>query len=186
MQCSPQRTHKRPSSEPHGATTQQAIAKTPYKWSAYQIPVVTVVFVVLVCKPHSQKLQEALNLLVTEERYRALFYMPLYTFYTILQCLFNNSVYEQMDTSGDASNLYSGGARFELRSGHRSSETSLHIWTTWRYILNDGNIVITAVRTSNPATPQIRQRPLQLTCLQIHYQTIITQYTVRLTDSVVK
>jgi hypothetical protein len=31
----------------------------------------------------SQKPQEALNLLVREERYWALFYMPLYTFYTI-------------------------------------------------------------------------------------------------------
>jgi hypothetical protein len=33
---------------------------------------------------YSQKPQEALNLLATEERYWALFYMPLYTcFYTI-------------------------------------------------------------------------------------------------------
>jgi hypothetical protein len=43
--------HKRPCSEPHGATRQQqAIAKTPAKWSAYQIPRVTVVFVVPVFK----------------------------------------------------------------------------------------------------------------------------------------
>jgi hypothetical protein len=41
---------KRPSSEPHGAVRQQAIAKTPAKWSAYQIPSVTVVFVVLLYK----------------------------------------------------------------------------------------------------------------------------------------
>jgi hypothetical protein len=75
---SPQATPKRPSSEPHGATRQQwAFAKAPAKWSAYHIPSVIVVFVVLVCKSHSQKLQEALN---PEERYWALFYMPLYTF----------------------------------------------------------------------------------------------------------
>jgi hypothetical protein len=61
----PQRTPKQPSSEPHGATRQQAIANTP----AYQIPSVIVVFVVLVCKSHSQKQQEALNPLVTEERH---------------------------------------------------------------------------------------------------------------------
>jgi hypothetical protein len=36
--------------------------------------------VVLYRKPHSQKPQEALNLSVTEERYWALFYMPLHTF----------------------------------------------------------------------------------------------------------
>jgi hypothetical protein len=71
---------KRPSSEPHRATRQQAIAETPAKWSAYQIHSVIVVFVVLVCKSHSQKPQEALDLLVTEEPYWALFYMPLYTF----------------------------------------------------------------------------------------------------------
>jgi hypothetical protein len=59
---------------------QQAIAKTPAKWSAYKISSVIVLFVILVCKSHSQKPQEALNLLVTEERYWALFYMPLYTF----------------------------------------------------------------------------------------------------------
>jgi hypothetical protein len=41
---------KQPSSEPHGATRQYAIAKTPAKWSAYKIPSVIVVFVVLVCK----------------------------------------------------------------------------------------------------------------------------------------
>jgi hypothetical protein len=61
--------------------------KTPAKWSAYQIPSVIVVFVVLVSKVrfvsfYSQKPQEALNLLVTEERYWALFYMPLYTSFT--------------------------------------------------------------------------------------------------------
>jgi hypothetical protein len=39
---------RRPSSEPHGATRQQAIAETPAKWSAYQIPTVIVVFVVLI------------------------------------------------------------------------------------------------------------------------------------------
>jgi hypothetical protein len=77
---SPRRTHK-----PHGATRQQAFAETPAKWSAYQIPSVIVAFVVLVFKVwfvsfYSQKPQEALNLLVTEERYWALFYMPLYTF----------------------------------------------------------------------------------------------------------
>jgi hypothetical protein len=50
IQCSPQRTSKRSSCEPHGATRQQAIAKTPAKWSDYQIPSVIVVFVVLVFK----------------------------------------------------------------------------------------------------------------------------------------
>jgi hypothetical protein len=48
IQCSPQRTSKRPSNKPHGATRQQAIAKTPAKLSAYQIPRVIIVFVVLV------------------------------------------------------------------------------------------------------------------------------------------
>jgi hypothetical protein len=66
-------------SKPHWVTRQQAIAKTPAKWSAYQIPGVIVVFVILVCKFYSQKPQEALNLLVTEESYWALFYMSLYT-----------------------------------------------------------------------------------------------------------
>jgi hypothetical protein len=47
IQCSPQRTYKWSSSEPHGATRQQAIAETPAKWSTYQIPSVIVVFVVL-------------------------------------------------------------------------------------------------------------------------------------------
>jgi hypothetical protein len=47
---SPQRTSKRPSNEPHGATRQQAIAKTLAKGSAYQIPSVIVVLIVLVCK----------------------------------------------------------------------------------------------------------------------------------------
>jgi hypothetical protein len=42
-----------PDSNAHGATRQQATAK----WSAYQIPTVTVVFVVLVCKSRSQKPQ---------------------------------------------------------------------------------------------------------------------------------
>jgi hypothetical protein len=50
MQCSPQRTPKQPSSEPDGAASQQAIAETPAKWSAYQIPSVIVVFAVLVVK----------------------------------------------------------------------------------------------------------------------------------------
>jgi hypothetical protein len=36
--------------KPHGATRQQAIAKTTAKWSAYQIPSVIVVFVILVLK----------------------------------------------------------------------------------------------------------------------------------------
>jgi hypothetical protein len=44
--------------------------------SAYQIP--SVIVIGLVCKSHSQKPQKALNLLVTEERYWAPFYMPLY------------------------------------------------------------------------------------------------------------
>jgi hypothetical protein len=46
---SPQRTPERPNSEPHGATRQQATAKTSAKRSAYRIPV----FVVLVCQSHS-------------------------------------------------------------------------------------------------------------------------------------
>jgi hypothetical protein len=45
---SPKRTSKWPNSEPHGATRQQAIAKTPAKLSAYQILSVIVVFVILV------------------------------------------------------------------------------------------------------------------------------------------
>jgi hypothetical protein len=45
--CSPQRTSK---CKPHWATWQQAIVKTPTKWSAYQISSVTVVFVILVFK----------------------------------------------------------------------------------------------------------------------------------------
>jgi hypothetical protein len=50
IQRSAQRTSKWPNSEPHWATRQQAIAKTPAKWSAYQIPSVIVVFVILVFK----------------------------------------------------------------------------------------------------------------------------------------
>jgi hypothetical protein len=50
IQRSPQRTLTRPSSEPHGATRKQAIAKTPAKLSAYQFPSVIFVFVVLVFK----------------------------------------------------------------------------------------------------------------------------------------
>jgi hypothetical protein len=58
------------------------IAKTPAKWSAYQIPNVIVLFVILVFKVqfvsfYSQKPQEALDLILTEERYWALFYKPL-------------------------------------------------------------------------------------------------------------
>jgi hypothetical protein len=84
---SPQRTSKWPNSKPHWGTRQQAIAKTPAKWSAYHIPSVNVVFVILVFKVclvkfYSQKPQEALNLLVTEECYWVLFHMPLYTSFT--------------------------------------------------------------------------------------------------------
>jgi hypothetical protein len=50
IQCLPQRTSKWPNSKPNWATRQQAIAKTPAKWSAYQIPSVTVVFVILILK----------------------------------------------------------------------------------------------------------------------------------------
>jgi hypothetical protein len=50
IQCSPQRTPKRPSSEPHGAIRKQAIAEPPAECSAYQIYSVIVIFVVLVCK----------------------------------------------------------------------------------------------------------------------------------------
>jgi hypothetical protein len=46
---SPQHRPKRPSREPHGATRQQAIAKTPSKWSVHQIPIVIVVFVDMLC-----------------------------------------------------------------------------------------------------------------------------------------
>jgi hypothetical protein len=45
MQCTPQCTPKRPSSEPHGATRQQAIAKKPVKEFAYEFFSVTVLFV---------------------------------------------------------------------------------------------------------------------------------------------
>jgi hypothetical protein len=38
------------SNKPHWATRQQAITKTPAKWSAYQFPSVIVVFVILVFK----------------------------------------------------------------------------------------------------------------------------------------
>jgi hypothetical protein len=41
---------KRPNSKPHAATRQQAIAKTPAKRSADQIPSVIVVYVMLVFK----------------------------------------------------------------------------------------------------------------------------------------
>jgi uncharacterized membrane protein len=46
------RTHTWPNSKSHWATRQQAIAKTPAKWSAYQIPStsIVVVFVILVFK----------------------------------------------------------------------------------------------------------------------------------------
>jgi hypothetical protein len=50
IQCSPQRTYKWPNSKPHWGTRQQAIAETPIKWSAYQIPSVIVVFVILIFK----------------------------------------------------------------------------------------------------------------------------------------
>jgi hypothetical protein len=67
IQCSPQPTSKRPNSKPHGGTRQQAIAKTPAEWSANQILGVIVVFVTPVLRfilSHSQKPQEALNLLL--------------------------------------------------------------------------------------------------------------------------
>jgi hypothetical protein len=47
---SPQRTPKWPNSKPHGAARQQATAKTPARWSAYQIPSAIALFVVLVFK----------------------------------------------------------------------------------------------------------------------------------------
>jgi hypothetical protein len=73
--------HRNDNSESHGTIRQQqAIGKTPAKWSANHIPNVIVVFVVLFCKFHSQKPQEALNLLVTEDCYWALFYTPLQMF----------------------------------------------------------------------------------------------------------
>jgi hypothetical protein len=50
-------------------TRQQAIAETPAKRSAYQIPSVIVVFMLVVCKSRSQKPREALNPSVREERY---------------------------------------------------------------------------------------------------------------------
>jgi hypothetical protein len=43
-QCSPQRTSKLPNSETHWATRQQAFAKTPVKWSAYQILSANVIY----------------------------------------------------------------------------------------------------------------------------------------------
>jgi hypothetical protein len=48
IECSFKRKPKQPSTEPHGATKQQVIAKPPAKWSAYQIPSVIVIFVVIV------------------------------------------------------------------------------------------------------------------------------------------
>jgi hypothetical protein len=44
IQCAPQCTPKRPSSETHGAIRQQAIVKTSAKWSAYQIHSVIVLW----------------------------------------------------------------------------------------------------------------------------------------------
>jgi hypothetical protein len=49
-QRSRQLTPKRPRSEPHGATRQRAVAESPAKRSACQIPSVNVVFLVPVCK----------------------------------------------------------------------------------------------------------------------------------------
>jgi hypothetical protein len=46
IQCAPQCTPKQPSNELHGATRQQAIAKTPAKQSAFQIHIENVLFVV--------------------------------------------------------------------------------------------------------------------------------------------
>jgi hypothetical protein len=37
-------SHYNANSKPHGATRQQAIVKTPAKWSAYQIPSVIVLY----------------------------------------------------------------------------------------------------------------------------------------------
>jgi hypothetical protein len=74
-------------------------------FSAYQIPNVIFVSVVLVSKVqfvsfYSQKPHEALNLLVTEERVSELFYMPLYT------CLLHNllNVLEQIANKIDFKN----------------------------------------------------------------------------------
>jgi hypothetical protein len=63
------------------------MAKTPAKWFAYQIPCVIIEFVILVFKLYfvsfySQKPQEALDLLLTEEYYWTLFYMQLCTSFT--------------------------------------------------------------------------------------------------------
>jgi hypothetical protein len=44
VQCAPQCTSERPSSEPHGAIRQQAIAKKLAKRSAYQIRCLILVF----------------------------------------------------------------------------------------------------------------------------------------------
>jgi hypothetical protein len=65
--------------------------KTPAKWSAYQIPSVSVVFVILVfkglvCKSYSQMPQEALNLLVTGALLSTLLYATV-CFYII--CIAN-------------------------------------------------------------------------------------------------
>jgi hypothetical protein len=71
LQLSIQCTPKWPISETRGATRSSVV----------------VIFVVLVLRfslSHSQKPQKALNLLVTEGRYWALFCMPLYTFMHIL------------------------------------------------------------------------------------------------------
>jgi hypothetical protein len=46
IQCAPQSTPKQPTSEPHGATRQQATAKTLAKRSAYHIQSLIVLFVV--------------------------------------------------------------------------------------------------------------------------------------------
>jgi hypothetical protein len=61
---------------------QQATAKTPAKWPAYQIPSVILVFVILLCKSYSQRPHEALNLLFAEECYWAPYYTLFYTLFT--------------------------------------------------------------------------------------------------------
>jgi flagellar basal body-associated protein FliL len=59
------------------------VRDTPDKWSAFQILSVIVIFAVMgltFSLPHSQKSQDALNQLVTEESYWAVFYMQLFKF----------------------------------------------------------------------------------------------------------
>jgi hypothetical protein len=54
IQCSSQRTPEWPNINPHAATRQQVIVKTPTTWSAYQILSVIIAFVSPILKSHKR------------------------------------------------------------------------------------------------------------------------------------